>query len=113
MKQILITITFIILLGCGTSKTISHPSEEIKQNSFYYEGDSVSFKVDSITGVYNLPPLPHYKDWLEISYIGIHKKDSVYIKTYYILLEKGSKTYIFNVLDIEEVNFKQFKFKIN
>lgn len=100
-------------MGCGASNVISHPSEEIIQNTFHYEGDKITFKVDSITNAFGLTSLPHYNNWLEISYRGIHKKDSVYIKTYYILLEKGSKTYIFNVLDIEEVNFKQFKFKIN
>lgn len=113
MKQILITITFIFLMGCGTAKKVSHPTKEVIQNSFYYEGDSINFKMDSITDVYNLPNLPYYRSWMEVSYRGIYKKDSVNIKTYYIILEKENKDYIFNVLDIEEVSFKQFKFLIN
>lgn len=113
MKTIITTIIFIILIGCGSTKTGFYPSEEIKQNSFYYEGDSVAFKMDSITEVYNLPTLPYYKTWEKTSYRGVHKKDSVVIETYYIILEKENKRYIFNILDIEKVNFREFKFLIN
>lgn len=113
MKTIITTIIFIILMGCGATKNVYYPSEEIKQNSFYYGGDDVTFKVDSITEAYELPTLPYYKTWNTSSHRGVHRKDSVIIETYYIILEQEKKNYIFNVIDIEKINFKEFKFLIN
>ena len=113
MKQIIIVISFMFFIGCRTKKVVLYPNEEFEQEYFYYEGDSVTFKVDSIADAYNLPVLPNYKNWKAMYYRGIHKKDSMNIKTYYLILEKNNRDYIFNVIDIEEVNFKQFKFITN
>lgn len=116
MKKIIYTLLLLIITGCTPIRDITINSAEIKsisETSYYYEGDNVSFKIDSITKVYDLPTIPMYTNWTPAYYRGVHLDDSVNISSYYITIEKEKRMYIFSVTTIQKDNLKIFKFLIN
>lgn len=99
----------LIITSCGTKKNTSQKEFA----SYYYQGEEITQKIDSITNLYKLPNLSDYENWTKFYYIGVHKGDSVQINTFYITVNKNDILYIFNINEILENKFKELKFLIN
>ena len=105
----IIIILALIITSCGTKKNI--PQKEFV--SYYYQGEEIIQKIDSITNLYKLPNLSDYENWTKSYYVGVHKGDSVQINTFYITVNKNDRLYIFNINEILRNKYKELKFLIN
>lgn len=100
-KLILILITILLIISCGTSR---------KFNTTFYEGFSIEPQriIDSITTANLLPASIEYQKWPKLMYFT---SDSVITTQYTTITTKEDTTYIFSITESAGDSIYLIKFR--
>lgn len=100
-KLILILITILLIISCGTSR---------KFNTTFYEGFSIEPQriIDSITTANLLPAFTEYREWPKSMYFT---SDSVITTQYTTITTKEDTTYVFSITESAGDSIYLIKFR--